>query len=53
LDAESLLVHSQEQEDRGLADGREGRVEHMRDLGRHAVAPAADKPGELDEERRA
>jgi hypothetical protein len=51
LDAEGLFVHPQEQEDRGLADGREWRVEHMRDLGRHGVAPAPDKPGELDEDR--
>ena len=52
MDAESLLVHPQEQEDRRLADGREGRVEHMRDLGRHGVAAALDEPGDLDEEGR-
>jgi hypothetical protein len=45
-------VHAQEQKDRCSADGRERRMEHVRNLGRYGVAPVPHHAGKLNDERR-
>lgn len=48
--AAGLLMHPQEQQDRGLADGRVGGAQEVRYLGRDLVAPVPYQPGKAGDQ---